>query len=227
MGTIEQLFGSPEKIRVLRFFLFHPSAAFTPEELQQRVGKHALKKKRNLTDLVDLEAVRIEKSVETGETVYTINGDWLLYHEFRNLFVKSQLLVERDLIARLERSGKIRLLILTGLFVAEPNSSTDMLIVGSVNHKTVTRHLTAFEKELDQEVNYTVFTNTEYNYRKNVGDRFLYSILEKPHLVVIDVTDRPTPARASKKAAVKKRTVRRYDKKTPTKKSSSRSRRRR
>ncbi|MFA5954382.1 MAG: hypothetical protein WC817_02510 [Patescibacteria group bacterium] len=191
MSTIEQLFGSPEKIRILRFFLFHPESRFSLAELRQRAGSKAFKKPRNLSDLVRLQAIIAEVSKETSETVYSVNPHWLLYQEFRNLFVKAQLLVERDLIARIERAGKIRLLILAGLFVGEPSSATDMLIVGQINHHAVTRHLKEFEKELDQEVNYTVFTNTEYRYRKNVGDRFLYSILEKPHLVVVDVTDKP------------------------------------
>jgi len=92
-----------------------------------------------------------------------------------------------------------------------------MLIVGKVNHPQVSRHLKAFERSLDQETKYTILSVPEFLYRKNVGDRFLYHILENRHLVVIDtinnegkLSKKPQPVvikRVIKKSNVKKKKV--------------------
>jgi len=91
---------------------------------------------------------------------------------------------------------------LTGVFVGKQADVTDVLIVGSVNHSRVARILKAFERDFDQEVRYTILSNSEYLFRKNVGDRFLYSILENRHLVVVDTVER---ASASRRAKTKRR----------------------
>ncbi len=205
MSPLEQLLSQPQQLHLLRFFVFHPDEDFTLAELQERFGKRAVKKEQVLKHLKAVGAINESVREESGETAYRVMTKWLLYPEFRALFVKSQLLVEHDLVRKLEKSGHVKLLILAGLFVGQRNAPTDVFIVGSVNHRRVARLLKSFEKDLDQEVRYTVLSPTEYHYRKNVGDRFLYSILENRHLVVLDVIERARTSQAKTVSQKKKR----------------------
>lgn len=190
MTILEQILSSPQQIHLLRFFLFHPDEDFSLEEVRTRVGKKYVGTGRPIKNLVQLGCLIEGKREGTNVSVYRVATSWLLYPEFRAVFVKAQLLVEHDLIRKLEKAGNLKLLILAGLFVGQRGAPTDVMIVGSVNARRVTRILKGFEQDLDQEVRYTILSNAEYWYRKNVGDRFLYDILENRHLVVLDTLER-------------------------------------
>ena len=202
MTILEQLFSKREQVHVLRFFLFHPDEDFTLAELCKKISKRSAVKPVFVNNLLRLNYILLGRREDSREIIYRMNTNWALFPEMRSLFVKSQLLVEHDLVRRLERAGKIKLLILTGVFVGKQADVTDVLIVGSVNHSRVARILKAFERDFDQEVRYTILSNSEYLFRKNVGDRFLYSILENRHLVVVDTVER---ASASRRAKTKRR----------------------
>ena len=202
MTILEQLFSKREQVHLLRFFLFHPDEDFTLAELCKKISKRSAVKPVFVNNLLRLNYILLGRREDSREIIYRMNTNWALFPEMRSLFVKSQLLVEHDLVRRLERAGKIKLLILTGVFVGKQADVTDVLIVGSVNHSRVARILKAFERDFDQEVRYTILSNSEYLFRKNVGDRFLYSILENRHLVVVDTVER---ASASRRAKTKRR----------------------
>lgn len=194
---------------MLRFYLFHPDEDFTVEELRRRMGKRAAKMSKTLRDLTSLGCLTSGIRPDSGEAIYRIDPGWLLFAEFRALFMKAQLLIEHDLVRRLQKTGKLRLLILAGLFVGERQGATDLLIVGQINRQQVSRLLKRFERDLNEEVKYTVMSPNEYNYRKDVGDRFLYDVLERRHLVVIDTLQRrrrvPAPANDSLSQASRRR----------------------
>ncbi|MFA7286491.1 MAG: hypothetical protein WC052_02415 [Patescibacteria group bacterium] len=203
MPTVEHIMGSRESLRLLKFFLFHPEETFTFAQLRRRMGASSLRDRRTLRVMVVMKAI-IQEGLGEAAT-FRVNTDWLLYPEFRALFVKAQLLVERDLIDRLQRSGAVSLLILAGLFVGDPAAATDILIVGRVNTRSAARYLRAFEQDIGRELNYTILSVAEFKYRKNVGDRFLYAILEKPHLVVVDAIERPIAKKVVAKHGSRKR----------------------
>lgn len=198
MTVLEQFLGSPQEVHLLRFFIFHPDEDFTKEELLGRLGKRIVGTGRVLKTLTTLGALVLVERTDRS-TGYRVNTSWLLFPEFRALLVKAQLLVEHDFVRKLEKTGQVKLLILAGLFVGQRGSATDVLMVGNINQRRVMRLMKSFEQDLDQEVRYTILTINEYRYRKNVGDRFLYDVLEGRHLVVLDLIDRPKAGVPAKK----------------------------
>ena len=209
MTILERLFKAGEFIHLLRFYLFHPDEDFTAAELRKRLGRSSGKTSLALRELVSLGCLGTGVRAETGEATYRIDPAWLLFPEFRALFMKAQLLIEHDLVRQLQRMGRLRLLVLAGLFVGERQGPTDVLIVGQVNRRQVARLLKRFERDLNQEVKYTVMTANEYRYRKDVGDRFLYDILERRHLVVVDTLQRRRIRRGTASVAAVAKSTRR------------------
>ncbi len=63
---------------------------------------------------------------------------------------------------------------------------TDVLIVGNVNRVKLRRLLRRFQRDFDRELSYTVMTPAEFKYRNDLTDRFLYTILESPKIVIVD-----------------------------------------
>ncbi len=113
---------------------------------------------------------------------YQVDTNFVLYGEIKALFVKAQILYEKDFVEKLNREGSVKLLILTGFFVNNPDSPTDLLIVGRFNRKKVKE----LEEGLGREIRFTLLDTREYRYRREITDVFLYSILEGKKMVIIN-----------------------------------------
>jgi len=199
---LEQLFGSKTRVRLLRLFLNNAKDAYFVRELTRKIGAQINAVRNELDNLVEMGLVAAVVDFDDEEAedkakgknrrsvqqrkYYRINVDSLLYPEMRALFMKAQVMLEKDFVRRLTVAGPISYLALTGFFVSEEPSPTDLLVVGKINREKLAAVIRNFEREVGREVNYTVLTPQEYRYRRDVTDRFLYSILESHKLVVID-----------------------------------------
>lgn len=192
---LEHLFGSKTRVKLLRIFVSHPENAYYVRELTRLTRLQINAIRRELENLQKLELIVDQASDNTGtrrtagrqeKRFYRINTAHVLYAELRALLLKAQLLLEHDLVKKIQSLGSIKLLMLGGLFVGSPGAPTDLLIVGSVPQEKLKKLIQRFERELNTEINFTTFTPAEYKYRKDMTDRFLYSILESKKIVVVD-----------------------------------------
>lgn len=201
---LEHLFGSKTRVRLLRIFLHNGKNAFFVRELTRKIGAQINSVRNELDNLVAMGLVVATNAPPEGEAVkgraapqrkyYRINQEALLYPEMRALFVKAQLMLEKDFVRRITNAGGVSYLALMGFFVGEEDSQTDMLIVGKVQKEKLSAVIRSFEREIGRDVNFTVFTLQEFRYRRDVTDRFLYSILESRKLVVVDTVSERLPA---------------------------------
>lgn len=195
---LEHLFGSDTRLKLLRIFLHNPSESFYVRELVRRLGTQIHAVRRELMNLEKFGIIHeakgpsgdptaeVARGPESQRKYYQVDTKHLLYPELKALVIKADVLTQADLVRRLKAAGTVTLLVLTGRFVGNPGSSTDMLVVGLVNKRMLHDLVTQCEKEFGHEVNYTVLTPREFRYRKEVTDRFLYEILEGKKIVLID-----------------------------------------
>ena len=125
-------------------------------------------------------------SKKSERKYYRANADFLLFNEIKALIVKSQMLYEKDFTEKLKKVGDIKLLVLSGFFVANPNSPIDLLVVGALSKKKLTKVIEELESQLIKDVNYAIMTESEFNYRREIADVFLYNILDGDKIVVVD-----------------------------------------
>lgn len=186
----EQLFGSKARVKILRLFLVSSEPIhYYLREICRITGEHLNSVRRELDNLEKLGLVIKEKASSSdkgGKIFYKINKDFILYSELRTLFVKSQLLLEKSLIHGLEEVGNVQLLVLSGGFTGNEKAASDLLIVGRIKNHKLAKLIKKFEKELGRDINYTVLTSAEFNYRRELTDMFLYNILEGKKVILID-----------------------------------------
>ena len=187
-SPLEQLFGSSARIKLLRLFLSFDQGGekFFVRELARKLGLQLNSVRRELANLENLGLVSSLAKDAQKKRFYHLNKDFALYKELQALFSKSEVFIENQLVADLKSAGKINLLILTGHFVGTPDSPTDILIVGKINRKILTKKIAALEHGIGRGINYTLLSLAEYKYRKDVTDKFLYGILENKRVTVVD-----------------------------------------
>ena len=186
----EQLFGSKTRVKILRLFLVCAEPAhYYIREICRITGEHLNSVRRELDNLEKLGLVAKEKFDDkkgSGKIFYRVNRKFILFNELKDLFIKSQLLLEKSLIQQLDKVGHVQLLVLTGVFTSNQNSTTDLLVVGRVKSTSLPKIIKQFEKELGRSINYTLMSTSEFAYRRDLTDLFLYNILENKKVILID-----------------------------------------
>lgn len=191
-SVLEHLFGSKTRVRLLYTFFNQPERSFYIRELSRRIGVQINAVRRELKGLskdsfiMQIKKEADKKNIATEKKYYIINKNFILFPELKALFSKSHLFLESDLIGALDRTKRIFLVFLTGSFVDNKKIETDLLIVGSINKKKLQDIVRRFERSLGFEINYTLISEEEYKYRKEVGDQFLHRVLNNKHIVALD-----------------------------------------
>jgi len=186
---LEQLFGSKTRTQLLRTFLQNPGVDFFVRELTRRIGAHINAVRHELENLKRLGLVEASKPAggKIGQKKhYRLNLSSVLYPELRALFLKSRVLLEKDLVKRLQAVGRIRYFALTGRFLGRGDSPTDLFVVGTVERRKFAGLIRQFEVAFGHEINFTIMEPDEMRYRMDVMDRFVYGVLDEPKMVFVD-----------------------------------------
>lgn len=201
---LEHLFGSRTRVRLISLFLNSPNEAVYVRELTRRISTQINAVRRELANLMRLGLVREAKSGAGADAkrpglkrrYYQLNAVHPLLPEVKALITKAQVLLEHRLDRELESLGQVKYAALMGAFLGITPAPVDLFIVGNINQATLKKLLSKMEKALGHEVNYTVLTPPEFQYRKEIADKFLTSILNAPKNVVVDRLDETQKRRA-------------------------------
>lgn len=198
---LSRLFGSNSRVKILKLFLLNTHKKFYVRQLARELKLQINSVRRELDNLekigllsftISKENLEEDGSSEQGQSgkqdkkFFQVNPDFIIFEELKALMLKSQGLHKDDFIDRLRKSGKIKLLILTGVFVNNKESAVDLLIVGSFDKDKLMKQIKDLEKELGKEINFTIMDVKEFMYRRDMTDVFLYSILESRKIIAID-----------------------------------------
>ena len=93
-----------------------------------------------------------------------------------------------ELLDKLKKTGRLKLVILSGALIQEDNDSKiDIMIVGdNIAKGKVNKILKNIESEIGREVSYALMSAQEFHYRLDIRDKFIREILESPHQKILD-----------------------------------------
>lgn len=200
MEILEKIFGGSAKVKIMRLFLYNPKTIYDKVSIsgRARVPLESISKEMSHFERIGLVRRRQcvkEEAPEIGEKKgpkKKVVG-WVLDSTFPYLLPLQGLLINPDMIKhqailrRIMSAGKIKLLILSGLFIQDPASRVDLLIVGDNLRKGALENiLRNIEAELGKELRYAAFETADFKYRISVYDKLIRDILDYPHEKVLD-----------------------------------------
>jgi len=182
---LEQLFDSPIKVKLLKLFLRNPGEYFGLNDLAKRTRTDKSSCRRQVAKLFDIKFIK--SKLKSGKKLYSLNPAFDFYSELKTLVLKSSPASKNKILDRLKNVGKLKLALLSGIFLDLENSRADLLIVGDgIKNKNLTNFLKDLESEVGKEIDYVVLTTIDFKYRYNMFDRFIRDILERPHEKLIN-----------------------------------------
>ncbi len=190
---MEQLFDSPIKVKLLKLFLRNQSRSFSLPEIVKKIQeKEAVvsRQVRGLESIHFLKSKKIKankKKQIAGGIYYTINPDFDFYPELQTLILKSSPTSIDKMLKRIMRLGKIKLALISGVFLNTDNYRVDLFLVGDdIAKRKLMNFLADLEAEVGKEIEYAVMDTREFDYRFHMFDRFVRDILEKPNEKLIN-----------------------------------------
>ena len=196
------VFGSTVRVKVLKFFLLNADVAFTVDEIATRLRVKPNLLKPELTSLAKVGFIKSKVVIKIIEKKYTkskkkyngfvANKNFILREPLRNLLIESGGMHIPDIAARFNSAGKITLFVVSGIFLQDPDRSTDLMIVGDrLDKKAIENEMRKIESEIGKELRYAVFDTPEFMYRLKMYDKLLRDIFDYPHQKVINKIDHP------------------------------------
>jgi hypothetical protein len=200
MELLSRLLGGSERVKVMRFFLHHEDQLFSSVEVAEKTKTKSVSLKKELAALTAmgfLERKRA-KMVVSGEgkkktsRVKEVNG-YKLSEEFphnealKELLFDFQLVDKKELATRFKTLGRIKLFIVAGIFINDPKSRLDILVIGeAIKRPKAEKIFEGISAEVGRDVVYSIMDVEEYEYRIKMYDKFIRDVLEMPHEKVVD-----------------------------------------
>ncbi len=177
-------------------FLFNPDAVYMVQQIAGRTTASRRVVDRELALLQKAGLIRrkpFSKNAKDGNGNRLKGNGWTLNKGFKylrpleNLLIQQALMSESEILRRLERVGKLKLVVIAGLFIQDPESRVDLLVVcDHMKKRTLLQVIKSLEAEIGKELKYAAFETPEFQYRVGMYDKLIRDIFELPHRRVLD-----------------------------------------
>lgn len=201
MDILEKLFGGAAKVKIIKLFLFNPDSSFDISQTAERtkVSKRIARKEIDSLGKIGflksksyIKEIKRQKNRSIKILHKRVNG-WTLDYKFPYIeAIKSFLssinpFRHKEIVNRISHVGKIQLLIISGIFIKDPNSRVDLLVVGDgLKQGQLDNIIKTIESEIGREIRYAAFETQEFNYRYSIFDKLIRDILDYPHEKIIN-----------------------------------------
>lgn len=197
---LSQFLGNISRAQMLRAFIFSPAEAFTLARAAKRAGVSMTLAEKEIKALQKLGAVKEGKVVITlaSNPKRTVKGKqrertWILNQNFKHARALSSFVHEvspvqyKSMLELLRRSGRLSIVILSGVFMGDPTRPADLVVVGdSLSEARLEEIIKRLEPQFGREIRYATFSSPEFEYRMTIQDRLIRDTIEYPHFVLLD-----------------------------------------
>ncbi|MFZ2522156.1 MAG: hypothetical protein WAX44_01000 [Minisyncoccia bacterium] len=185
METLARLFGSETKVKILRLFLFNDEHVFYMKEIVERTKSDLTSVKKEMPNLLKMSLIRKRKI--KGKHGYSLNTQFLELRALRSFLVNLEPLSENMIIKNLSKAGSLKLILTAGIFIQDPESRVDILVVGDAIKKAgLEKAVKILESEVGKELKYAYFSTNDFKYRISMFDKLTRDILDYPHKIVLN-----------------------------------------
>jgi hypothetical protein len=201
METLSKLFSGEARVKVMRLFLFNPNDSFSLDKIidKARISpKEAdgeveiLKKAGMIKSRKTVQYIQLKKRGKIFEIkkkilVWHLNPNFEYLSPLQNLLINTRPLRKEEILKRLSRVGKLKMVIVSGVFIQNPDSRVDLLIVGdNLKKAMIDRIIKTMEAEIGKELAFASFETADFHYRLGVYDKLIRDILDYPHQKLLD-----------------------------------------
>ncbi|MCW4013058.1 MAG: nucleotidyltransferase domain-containing protein [Candidatus Bathyarchaeota archaeon] len=137
-------------------------------------------------ELDNLEQLGIITSQKKGKiTLLQVNKETPYYEDLRNLIMKTTGIA--NIIQNHVKHPEIAYLLIFGSIASgkdTPESDIDLMIIGDISEKELIEEADEIEKNIGREINYILWTHTEFEKKIKEKNHILIDVAEKPIIML-------------------------------------------
>jgi len=175
---LEQLITSRTRSKLLELFLSRPDMEIHLREISRRIEENYNSTRRELNHLEELSLLNSRK--DGNQKYFRMNRQHPIYPELKNIYIKTSG-IGNAIIDNLQDMGSIQYCFIYGSYARDaetPDSDLDLFLVGAIDENRLIPVINKLEKKLNREINYVLYTSTEFTNRRNKRDRFVMNVLD-------------------------------------------------
>jgi hypothetical protein len=183
-------------VKLLQLFYSNTNRSFYVREITRKINEQINSVRRELANLLSIGI--ISSDTNNNRLYYEVNQKYEHYAALLAIFGKSTISApktseEPEDTHTLKSIGNVELALYTGQFTRDETSGIDFLVVGDVNQTKLNKYVADLEEKEGKEIRFAVMTPNEFDYRRQVNDRFLMMVLDSKCQVLIDKNYALTP----------------------------------
>lgn len=185
MASLKDFMMSRVRVRLIELFYSTPKEMFYVREITRAVEEEINAVRRELERMVSYGIVKKEQ--RGNRLYYQLNPQYYYYQELLALVSKSTGFGKK-LNKMRTKLGKVEFVMFTGKFakhLPRAHDDVDVLVVGEVVLPDLQILIAEEEKRRGREINFTVFTTDEFEFRKQRRDPFVTELLSSSRIMVI------------------------------------------
>lgn len=186
MADLSDIITSKVRIKLIELFFSNPTEMYHVRGIVREIKEEINAVRR---DLSRLENAGVLKKEPRGNRVYYfLKEDYLMYGDLLSAVAKTTGL-GGQLVENRKKLGKPSFIMFSGRFTRHKerkrDDEVDILIVGDVVMEELATFIRVEESKRGYEINYTVMSREEFDFRKKRRDPFLLGILAGSRVMII------------------------------------------
>lgn len=201
LKELGKIFGSENRVKILRFFLAHPDEQIELEELSKKVKVKSVELKKEIKNLIAIDflneltliedvEIKVGKKIKIKQKKsygLELNKNYVFADSLAALLLDFRFIDRKELLEDFKKFGKIKLLCLGGVFMQDEENKLDLLLAGDALDKDkIDDYIKKLEADFGTELKYAVFESEEFRYRINIFDRLIKDFWKRPHEKILE-----------------------------------------
>ena len=121
------------------------------------------------------------------DLLWTLSQKFSYMEALTDFLVRTHTVENRAIIKKLERAGKIKAVLVSGIFTRNTEARLDMFVVGdNIKTASMDRIVKSIEADMGKDIRYAVLSAPDFAYRKSMNDKLVRDVLDFPHRVLVD-----------------------------------------
>ncbi len=189
MNKLQDFMISKVRVEMMELFFTNIEEMYYVREITREIKEEINAVRRELDRML---SSGILKSEQRGNRLYYfLNKKYPYFQEIHQMVVKSTGLGKK--LRKLRRKlGSVSFVMFSGRFVrglVPRQGEIDMLVIGEVVLPELEQIVKAEEKNLGREINYAIFSDDEFEFRKTRRDPFVMDVLYGSRIMVVGNED--------------------------------------
>jgi len=183
--VLSDLFISKVRVKILQLFLTNPDQIYHVREIVRRVGEEINAVRRELAHLE--KGGLLYSEWRANRKFFGFKKDYIFFQDLLSMINKTKDL-GGDIVKNRNKLGRIKYAMLAGNYIRGKETHSDdidLLVVGNVILPQLAAIVKDEEARKGREINYTVMSEEEFNFRKKRKDPFVVSILSRSNLMLL------------------------------------------